>query len=83
MPHQSSLVSKALQWALGFGAAETTAVAALVRVSALLASSVKLTFTLIVVPWSAATSVWVLAVAPEMFVSVHAVQRSGSTGTCS
>ena len=35
----------------------TAAVAALVSVSALLASSVKLTFTLIVVPRSAATSV--------------------------
>ena len=54
-------------------AAETTAVAALVSVSGLLASSVKLTFTLMVVPWSAATSVWVLAVAPEMFVSVLSV----------
>ena len=52
-----------------FGAAATAAVAALVSVSALLASSVKLTFTLIVVPRSAVTSVWVLAVAPEMFVS--------------
>ena len=41
----------------GVGAAETAAVAALVSVSALLASSVKLTVTLIVVPWSAATSV--------------------------
>ena len=40
-----------------FGAAATAAVAALVSVSALLASSVKLTVTLIVVPWSAATSV--------------------------
>ena len=38
-------------------AAETVAVAALVSVSALLASSVKLTPTLTVVPWSAATSV--------------------------
>ena len=38
-------------------AAETAAVATLVSVSALLASSVKLTFTLIVVPRSAATSV--------------------------
>ena len=38
-------------------AAETAAVAALVRVSGLLASSVKLTVTLTVVPWSAATSV--------------------------
>ena len=38
-------------------AAATAAVAALVSVSALLASSVKLTVTLIVVPWSAATSV--------------------------
>ena len=37
--------------------AETAAVAALVSVSALLASSVKLTLTLIVVPRSAATSV--------------------------
>ena len=51
----------------------TTAVAALVSVSGLLASSVKLTFTLIVVPRSAVTSVWVLAVAPEMFVSVLSV----------
>ena len=41
----------------GVLAAATVAVAALVRVSALLASSVKLTFTLIVVPKSAATSV--------------------------
>ena len=40
-----------------FGAAATTAVAALVSVSGLLRSSVKLTFTLIVVPRSAATSV--------------------------
>ena len=48
-----------------FGAAATATVAVLVSVSGLLASSVKLTFTLIVVPWSAATSVWVLAVAPE------------------
>ena len=39
------------------GAAATVAVAALVSVSGLLASSVKLTFTLIVVPKSAATSV--------------------------
>ena len=38
-------------------AAETAAVAALVSVSVLLASSVKLTLTLIVVPRSAATSV--------------------------
>ena len=50
-----------------------TAVVALVSVSGLLASSVKLTVTLIVVPWSAATRVWVLAVAPEMFVSVLSV----------
>ena len=57
------------------GAAETAAVAALVSVSALLASSLKLTVTLIVVPWSAATSVWVLAVAPEMFVSVPPSNR--------
>ena len=41
----------------GLAAAKTAAVAALVSVSALLASSVKLTLTLIVVPWSAATSV--------------------------
>ena len=41
----------------GLLAAATVPVAALVRVSALLASSVKLTFTLIVVPSSAATSV--------------------------
>ena len=40
-----------------FGAGVTAAVAALVSVSGLLASSVKLTVTLIVVPWSAATSV--------------------------
>ena len=40
-----------------FGAAATAAVAALVSVSGLLASSVKLTVTLTVVPWSAATSV--------------------------
>ena len=39
------------------GAAATAAVATLVSVSALLASSVKLTFTLIVVPWSSVTSV--------------------------
>ena len=39
------------------GAAATTAVATLVSVSALLASSVKLTFTLIVVPRSSVTSV--------------------------
>ena len=38
-------------------AAETTAVATLVSVSGLLASSVKLTFTLIVVPRSSVTSV--------------------------
>ena len=38
-------------------AAPTVAVAALVSLSALLASSVKLTVTLIVLPWSAATSV--------------------------
>ena len=53
-----------------FTAAETTAVAALVSVSGLLASSVKRTVTLIVLPWSAVTSVWVLAIAPAMFVSV-------------
>ena len=41
----------------GLLAAATVAVAALVSVSGLLASSVKLTFTLIVVPRSAATSV--------------------------
>ena len=58
---------------VGAAAAATAAVAALVSVSALLASSVKLTFTLIVVPWSAATSVWVLAVAEAMFVSVLSV----------
>ena len=38
-------------------AAETAAVAALVRVSANPLLPVKLTFTLIVVPWSSATSV--------------------------
>ena len=37
--------------------AVTAVVASLVSASALLASSVKLTLTLIVVPWSAATSV--------------------------
>ena len=42
---------------VGAAAAATAAVAALVSVSALLASSVKLTFTLIVVPRSASTSV--------------------------
>ena len=42
---------------VGATAAATAAVAALVSVSGLLASSVKLTFTLIVVPRSAPTSV--------------------------
>ena len=40
-----------------FDAAATAAVATLVSVSALLASSLKLTLTLIVAPWSALTSV--------------------------
>ena len=56
-----------------FAAAETVAVAALVSVSVLLASSVKITVTLIVVPRSASTSVWVLAVAEAMFVSLLSV----------
>ena len=39
------------------GRASTSPVAALVKVSSLSASSVKLTFTLIVLPWSASTRV--------------------------
>ena len=48
----------------------TLAVASLVKVSALLALSVKLTFTLMNLPPSAATSMYVNDVAPGMSVSV-------------
>ena len=49
--------------------AATASVAALVRVSLFSASSVKETFTLIVLPWSASVSVWLEPLAPAMSVS--------------
>ena len=50
----------------GTGAAVTSAVASLVRVSSLLASSVKVTRTWMVCPCSLAVRVWVEPVAPEI-----------------
>ena len=53
-----------------FGRASTVSVAALVSVSSLPASSVKVTRTLMILPRSVAWSVWVEPVAPSISVSL-------------